>query len=253
MEEQIQFKNHKGEKLAATLHLPKAHEGLGVVLGHCFTCSRHTGILRQIAGDLSREGFIVLRFDFSGNGQSEGVFSESTYSKQIAEMQAAIDIVSTRGAQWIGLAGHSMGGLISFLTAAQTDGVKAACAVASRLTGIEANRFLSREQRAALKRDGEVLFNSRGRTLRLTDTFFSDADQFDPATLIASFDRPLLVVHGDMDEIISVEEAYKVKEISGGRADLDIIPGADHMFSREEDRHDASRYVAGWFKEQSTE
>jgi putative redox protein len=231
--------------------LAKSPNGVGVVLGHCFTCSRHTGILRQLAGELSREGFVVLRFDFSGNGQSQGSFDESTYSKQISEMQMAVDIIADRGAKWIGLAGHSMGGLIAFLTAAQTDSVKAVCALASRLTGIHAIDFLSREQRAALKRTGEVFFSSRGRSLKLTEKFFADSGRFDPIGLLKAFKKPMMVVHGDMDEIIPVEEAYRVRDLSRGRLDLEIVPDADHMFSREEDRIDISRSVAGWFKEQS--
>jgi putative redox protein len=251
MQEQIHFNNHLGEKLAATLHFPKSPNGVGVVLGHCFTCSRHTGILRQLAGELSREGFVALRFDFSGNGQSQGTFDESTYSKQITEMQTAVDIIADRGAKWIGLAGHSMGGLIAFLTAAQTDSVKAVSALASRLTGIRAIDFLSREQRVALKRTGEVFFSSRGRSLKLTEKFFADSGSFDPIDLLKAFKKPMMVVHGDMDEIIPVEEAYRVRDLSRGRVDLEIVPDADHMFSREEDRIDISRSVAGWFKEQS--
>jgi putative redox protein len=251
IKEQIHFNNQWGEKLAGTLHIPKTSEGRGVVLGHCFTCSRHTGILRQLADDLSREGFISLRFDFSGNGQSDGVFAESTYSKQISEMQTAVEFLAARGADWIGVAGHSMGGLISFLTGIRTDSIKAVCALASRLTGIRVTHFLSREQRRSLKRTGEVFFNSRGRSLKLTGAFFADADNFNPTDHLKTFHKPLLVVHGDMDEIIPVEEAYKVRDLSSKRVDLEIVPNADHMFSREEDRRDIAQIVARWFKEQS--
>ena len=251
MVEQIHFSNRWGEKLAGTLHVPKTNEGRGVVLGHCFTCSRHTGILRQLADDLSREGFITLRFDFSGNGQSEGDFVESTFSTQISEMQTAVEFLAGRDADWIGVAGHSMGGLIAFLTAVGTDGIKAVCALASRLTGIRATHFLSREQRGTLQRNGEVFFSSRGRSLKLTGDFFSDADTFNPVELFKAFHKPLLVVHGDMDDIIAVEEAYKVRDLSDDRVDLEIVPNADHMFSREEDRRDISRFVANWFKEKS--
>lgn len=251
MVEQINFKNQWGEKLAGTLHVPKAPDSRGVVLGHCFTCSRHTGILRQMADDLSREGFLALRFDFSGNGQSEGVFAASTYTKQISEMQTAAGLLADRGAEWIGAAGHSMGGLIAFLTAARTDGIMAVCALASRLTGIRATHFLSREQRSSLQRSGEVFFSSRGRSLKLTGEFFSDADSFDPADLLKANHKPLLVVHGDMDEIIPVEEAYKVRDLSSDRVDLEIVPNADHMFSREEDRRDISRMAVNWFIEKN--
>jgi putative redox protein len=74
LQQQIQFSNHYGEKLAGTFHLPTEDSRRGIILGHCFTCSRHTRILRDVSLALVEEGFKVLRFDFSGNGQSEGGF-----------------------------------------------------------------------------------------------------------------------------------------------------------------------------------
>ena len=56
------------------------------------------------------EGFKVHRFDFSGNGQSEGIFSESIYSKQISDMKVAASFLTAEKVSWFGLAGHSMGG-----------------------------------------------------------------------------------------------------------------------------------------------
>ena len=117
-QENFHFKNHEDESLAATLHLPDVPNEAGVVLGHCFTCSRHTRILRAAGAALAKQGIMALRFDFSGNGQSQGLFAESTFSKQIREMQAAITILKDRGATRIGLAGHSMGASVSVLTGA---------------------------------------------------------------------------------------------------------------------------------------
>ncbi|KPJ77771.1 MAG: hypothetical protein AMJ54_06230 [Deltaproteobacteria bacterium SG8_13] len=216
MEEQVQFKNHLGETLAGTLHLPQQSPTRGVVLGHCFTCTRHTGILRRLAGDLADAGFIALRFDFSGNGQSGGDFSRSNYSKQVLEMQTAADLVAARGAEWIGMAGHSLGGLISLLD-----------------------------------KTGEVSFTSRGRFLKITEEFFADAEGFDLPALLASFNKPLMMIHGDQDEIIPVAEAHRAREASGGRVQLEIISGADHMFSTEQHSSEASRLATNWFEEQS--
>ena len=101
MQEQIQFTNLSGEKLAGTLHSPSEDCRCGVILGHCFTCSRHTRVLRDISDGLVDAGFKVLRFDFSGNGQSEGDFSESLYSKQIAEMKTAASYMSAQKVSWM--------------------------------------------------------------------------------------------------------------------------------------------------------
>jgi uncharacterized protein len=251
VEEQIHFKNHDGENLAGTLHLPDEPSQFGIVLGHCFTCTRHTTILRRLAKDLSHKGFIALRFDFSGNGRSEGEFSQSTFSKQIAEMQKAFEIVASKGATWIGMAGHSMGGLISFLTASQTESVNAVCTIGSRISSMKATHFLSQTQREILENTGKVSFTSRGRFLTVTEDFFSDSDRFELQQILQAFHKPLLMVYGDQDEIIPIREASKARGISNGRVDVEIIAGADHMFSREDHREMVSALVVDWFKKQS--
>ena len=250
MEQQVRFINLYGENLAGTLHLPDEPAQNGVVLGHCFTCTRHTTILRRLAKDLAGAGFIALRFDFSGNGQSEGEFTQSTYSKQITEMQTAADLVASNGAAWIGMAGHSMGGLISFLTASQTDGVDAVCTIGSRITAMKATHFLSQTQREILKNTGEVSFTSRGRFLTVTKDFFSDADHFELQKILQTFHKPLMIVHGDQDEIVPVKEAKRAREISNGNVKLEIIAGADHMFSRQDHREKVSVLVVDWFLKQ---
>ncbi len=251
MEEQVQFKNHLGETLAGTLHLPQRSATRGVVLGHCFTCTRHTAVLRRLAQDLAADGFIALRFDFSGNGQSNGDFSRSNYSKQVAEMQTAAGLVAARGADWIAMAGHSLGGLISFLSASQSETTRAVCALGSRLSSMRASHFLSPTQRQILEKDGKVSFTSRGRFLTITEAFFADASGFDLPGLLSTFDKPLMMIHGDQDEIIPVAEALRAREMSGGRVQLEIIAGADHMFSIERHRSEVSRLAISWFKEQS--
>jgi len=249
MEKPVHFYNQQGEKLAGTLHLPDRSDECGVIFGHCFTCSRHTRIIRQACNELAAAGVLALRFDFSGNGQSEGEFSASNYSKQIAEMQAAADVIAEKGARRIGLAGHSMGAVIAVLTAARTRTVKAVCALAGRLSGLNATHFFSKKQLKELEDTGRVSFNSRGRSLQLSTKFFADAGQYDLSKTVKSLQTPLMVIHGDADEIIPVQDAYLAKTLNPEYTELVVIPGADHMFSAEMHRSQASQSVVKWFKE----
>lgn len=249
MEQPIYFYNQQGEKIAGTLHSSKKSAGCGVVFGHCFTCSQHTRIIRQICSALVEKDFLALRFDFSGNGQSEGEFTESTYSKQISEMQIATRVIADKGAQWIGLAGHSMGAVIAVLTAARIQTVKAVCALAGRLSGLNATHFFSKRQLKELEDTGKVSFNSRGRSLQLSTQFFSDAKQYDLPETVKSLQTPLMVVHGDADEIIPVQDAYLAKTLNFEYTELAVIPGADHMFSNEIHRSQTVKLVVKWFKE----
>jgi putative redox protein len=248
MEQPIHFHNHQEEKLAGTLHLPDGIKGGGVVFGHCFTCSRHTRIIRLICSDLAAAGFIALRFDFSGNGQSEGDFAASTYSKQIAEIQKSVDIIADKGAEWIGLAGHSMGAVIAILTAARMPRVKAVCALAGRLSGLRATHFFSKRQLKELHDTGRVSFGSRGRPL--STAFFADAEQYNLPETIKTLQASLMVVHGNHDEIVPVKEAHLAQELNPINTNLAVIPDADHMFSNHEHRLEISKLVVKWFKEQ---
>lgn len=249
MEQVIHFYNHQHEKLSGTLHLPDKPAGGGVVLGHCFTCSRHTQIIRKICSDLSEADFLALRFDFSGNGQSEGKFEASNYSKQVSEMKIAAGVVADKGARWIGLAGHSMGAVIAILTAAEMKSVKAVCALAGRLSGLNITHFFSKNQLKKLHDSGNVSFSSRGRSLQLSTAFFADAQKYDLPETIKNLQIPMLVVHGDADEIVPVSDAYLAKTFNPEKTELTVVPGADHMFGRDKHRLQTSQLVVNWFKE----
>jgi putative redox protein len=251
MEQAIQFVNPVGEGLAGTLHQPDSAPIGAVVAGHCFTCSRHTGVLRRISKDLCDAGFMVLRFDFSGNGQSQGEFQHSTWSKQVQEMEAAVAWMQNQGIGWIGLAGHSLGAAIALLTARRLPRVAAVCRVAGRVSTTRPMHFLTSNQQQHLAQSGQVAFTSRGRQLTLKREFFDDAERYDLVAATRALSIPLLVVHGDRDDIIPVSEAHLAKKANPEWVELSIVVGGDHMLSRPEDQQQVGRTVAAWFSRQA--
>ncbi len=250
MEEQVYFKNHLDEKLAGTLHLPEKTSASGIIIGHCFTCSRHTRVLQQLSRKLTDAGFNVLRFDFSGNGQSEGTFVDMSLSKHVEEMKSAAAFVSGHtGSRWIGLAGHSMGGNIALLSAEKSENVYATCLLASRLSGSKASHFLTAAQQSELAKRGRVAFTSRGRLLEISKDFFADANRYDMAEVVRSFKKPLLIIHGDQDEIVPVDESIQAQQQNPAAITLSVIAGADHLFSLEEHRRQVAEKACDWFNE----
>ena len=101
---------------------------------------------RNAAVALTRLGFAVLRFDYSGTGDSAGDGSEATLSRWRADLDAAIAEVQRRsGAARVGLAGLRLGASIAWLTAAARRDVDAVVAWDPIVDGhawVEAQRAL---------------------------------------------------------------------------------------------------------------
>ncbi|MBW2641457.1 MAG: prolyl oligopeptidase family serine peptidase [Deltaproteobacteria bacterium] len=91
------------------------------------------------------------------------------------------------------------------------------------------------------------------RPCRAYTGFFADAGQYNLPETIASLKAPLLIVHGDRDEIVPVQEAYLAQKLNHEHTKLAIFPGADHMFSHKEHRQQVSELVVEWFKKHTSE
>ena len=69
----------------------------------------------------------------------------------------------------------------------------------------------------------------------------------DVPALVSRLKIPLLIVHGDRDEIIPVDEVYSAHEPNSEKTEMTIISGADHMFSNKNHRESVSRQIVKWF------
>jgi putative redox protein len=96
-----------------------------------------------------------------------------------------------------------------------------------------------------------VAFTSRGRTLTLNSDFFDDAGRHDLEATTRALNVPMLVVHGDRDEIIPVSEAHLAKNANPDRVELAIIPGGDHMLAAPDHQTQVARTVTEWFRRQA--
>lgn len=245
---QIHFFNHVGETLAGTLEEPSLPNGKAMVLGHCFTCTRHTRILSDLSQAMAGLGYLALRFDFSGNGQSGGDFAESTYSKQILELQCAVEYIRAKGVSDIMLAGHSMGGSVALLTASQIKDIIGVVAFSVDAALLHPGRVLSEKEQAILYEQGAVPFSSRGRQLVLTKFFFEDAGLHDLPGSVAKIYCPILLVYGGADMVIDPNSGMKLKDARPTATEVFTVNEADHMFGKDQDRRMVIDYVVTWVK-----
>ncbi|MCG8481558.1 MAG: lysophospholipase, partial [Spirochaetales bacterium] len=129
----VSFPNDRGEVLAAKVDLPADGEPRAWALfAHCFTCTKNLSAVRRIARSLTEEGIAVLSFDFTGLGESEGSFSETTFSSQAADLVAAAEFLKTEYASSPAIMiGHSLGGTATLFAARSIDGVEGIATIGS--------------------------------------------------------------------------------------------------------------------------
>ena len=123
--ERITFEGHNGEDLAARLDLPEGPHLGTAIFAHCFTCSKDLPATRRIAGKLADMGIAVLRFDFTGLGQSKGDFSDTNFTTNVQDLLKAKDYLVGRKMTPNVLIGHSLGGAAVLAVAHQIPSVKA--------------------------------------------------------------------------------------------------------------------------------
>jgi len=107
----VTFKNEKGLTLAARLELPKNTKPRAFALfAHCFTCNKNLTAVRTIGKTLTQKNIAVLRFDFTGLGESEGDFEHTNFSSNIEDLYSASQFLETEYKAPSLLIGHSLGG-----------------------------------------------------------------------------------------------------------------------------------------------
>ena len=91
------FPGSQGQRLSGRLDRPDGTATAYAVLAHCFTCGKNSVASVRIARALAARGIGVLRFDFTGLGQSEGDFSHATFSSDVADLAAAARAMEQEG------------------------------------------------------------------------------------------------------------------------------------------------------------
>ena len=133
--QKVSFKNKHGEELQGYLELPYNQEPHNFVLfAHCFTCNKNFFSAKNISRALAAEGYGVLRFDFTGLGESEGDFSETNFSGNIQDLISAADFLRENHKPPTLLIGHSLGGAAVLFAAKEIPEVKAVATVAAPST-----------------------------------------------------------------------------------------------------------------------
>ncbi len=244
MEQHVTFSNGRGGHLAGVLHLSEGEpNSFGVILCHGMESNKESLKLLHLGESLSGAGFTVLRFDFTGAGESAGEFESITCTRQVEDLEAAHQLLKGRGVAEVAVIGSSMGGTTALMYAGGAENVAALVTLAAPF---DPRALLERDfppRAVALWRDqGFIEFHGR----RLRTDFLEEALAIDVASAVARIACPVLVIQGDADPTVPVAQAVALHEALPGEKELCILPGADHRFTRQEDRDTALSRAEAW-------
>ncbi len=126
----LEFPNAEGQMLSARLETPVDKSPRAYALfAHCFTCSKNFMAVTNISRALTSKGIAVLRFDFTGLGDSEGEFADTNFSSNVQDLIVAAEYLKAEYEAPKLLVGHSLGGAAVLIAASQLPYVAAVATV----------------------------------------------------------------------------------------------------------------------------
>jgi alpha-beta hydrolase superfamily lysophospholipase len=229
VEHRVSFPNKRGQKLIGIVHNAAAREAhAAVILCHGMESSKESEKIVTLSQQLADRGILALRFDFAGSGESEGKFEEMTYSGEVEDLRATYEFVMKYRPKKIGLFGSSMGGTVALLFAAQEKSVAALVTIAAP---VHPERFSERlstpEETRQWRAQGFIEYHGR----RLNVSLLQDLEVLDVPKAARKISCPVLVIHGDKDDIVPVEDGRELFAELAAPKQLCIIAGSGHRLT----------------------
>lgn len=244
--QRVEFDNGRGDRLIGVIDCPDDPPRGWLLLNHCFTCGKDLKSLRRIARRLAAHGYGCLRFDATGLGQSGGDFSRSTLTTLIDDSRAAVAFMSQRGHAPRVLFGHSLGAIAALAATTESESVRGVVTLASSAAPGHLRESLERRN-PAIRAQGIAEVEIGGQRFTLRRELLDDLDAFDMDGLLARLDRPVLLLHGDEDELTPIEHGRRLFERLRGPRSFMTLPGGDHLLMRRETAADlAADWIALW-------
>ena len=248
MEEQLVFDDLRGHRVSAILTIPDSGTDRIAVLCHGFLSGKNSTTNKTLTRMLTACGIATFRFDFFGQGDSDGPFEELTTTLAMHQTETALDLVTARGYGRIGLVGSSFGGLVAILTAARRSDIACLALKCPVVDFAEELRLTLGPDELARWQTTDTIPNILGgpERVRLRYNFYEDCLSqiaYGPAERITI---PTLIVQGEQDECVPLHQSRRLCDALGGSKRLVLLPVADHQFTRGEDFHEMTTVISDW-------
>jgi len=244
-EERIHFPGALGAQLAARLHHPTGRARAYALFAHCFTCSKDLRAAVRLSRALAEQGVATLRFDFTGLGESEGDFADTSFSSNVDDLVAAADYLRSRYEAPRLLVGHSLGGSAVVLAAGRVTESVAVATIGAPFEPSHVRKWID-EQAPDLAERGTCRVTLAGRSFTVKKQLLDDLESQRGSQAIASLGRALLIFHSPQDQVVGIQNAQHIYVAARHPKSFVSLDGADHLLSRPADAEYVANVLSAW-------
>ncbi len=242
----VEFTNALGYKLSAKLELPaNQHPHSFALFAHVFTGNKNLTATRHISRALTLDGVAVLRFDFTGLGDSEGNFADTTFSSNVEDLIAAAKYLEDNYQAPKIIIGHSLGGAAAIFAAARLESVLTIATIGTPSEPEHVSHLLA-DSLETIEANGAARVNVGGRIFTIKKEFLDDIRSKNMFETLRTLRKPILILHSPQDRIVEIENAAKIYHASYHPKSFVTLDGADHMLSNKNDAAYAGSLIASW-------
>lgn len=241
----ISFQNKTGQTLAAKLELPDGDVKNYAIFAHCFTCNKNLSAVRNISKALNKYNIAVLRFDFTGLGQSEGHFKETNFSSNVDDLISASNFLEENYKVPSLLIGHSLGGAAVIFASEQLKNIQAIATIGAP-SSAEHVSHLFESSISEIKNKGTANINIGGRPFTIEKHFLKDIQNKNTKEILNKTDKALLALHSPQDAIVGIKNAADIYKFAKHPKSFISLDKADHLLTNKEDSIYVGNVIATW-------
>jgi len=245
--EKIEFKGAFGDTLSAKLDWPDDGELRSWVLfAHGFSIGKDLKPIRTISKALVQDGYGMMRFDFTGLGESEGDFSDTNFSSNCEDIRHAANYLRDNHKAPCVMIGHSFGGTAALKVADEIPECKAVATIGSPCdTTHIVHQFADKLEE--IEEAGEAKILLAGRPFIIKEQFLEDIGNHDIAAEIADLGRALMIFHSPQDQVVRIDNAGHIYSKARHPKSFVSLNGADHLLLKNPaDAEYVAHVLAAW-------
>ena len=242
----ISFTNEQGQTLSGKLDLPANRDPHNfAIFAHCFTCSKDFSAVRNVSRALASEGFGVLRFDFTGLGQSSGDFADTNFTSNVHDLVSAAHFLAKEYKAPSLLVGHSLGGAAAIFAGGQIDTIKAVATIGAPSNPVHVQKQLG-SSLEVIKEKGAAEVTLAGRPFTFKKQFLDDLESSSCVQAAKTLHKALLIMHSPQDATVSIKNAEEIYLAAHHPKSFVTLDGSEHLLIDKENASYVGQIVAGW-------